>query len=689
MTDISAPEQITPAQIDELFHQNRAGDAYLSLALNAWEQGQWQQTIEQILQAQQHGVDKAEVWHLLGCAYGQSGDEQASLNSFQAALQRSPGHINSLLLSAQIYHKHGHIVLAWQSIQKILHQDQTFIPALLLGARCLLTMNEPANAEELLKVLLYFQPDNAEALNLSGNAASAQGQYTQAKLFYERAIQIDANMASAWENCGHENYRAKNFSKAAFDYARAADLEPDRTEIQLLALHASDQMADWAKRDVQLSRLLTALQSDETVQTSFAFITKLDDPILQLKITRNCAQRMLPVAPEPVTLRRIPTRGERLTIGYLSADIYLHATAILIAELLTLHNRKQFVVHLYHYGADDGSALRQRILQSADKALDVSHLNAHETAEQIKRDGVDILIDLKGWTTDHRLDVLGQRPAPLQMHYLGYPGTLGSEAVDYLVSDRFITPPTSDVNFYEALLVLPDCYQVNDRQREQAAIPTRSEYNLPENAFVFADFNQPYKITPQVFDAWLRILRACPDSILWLLDHNTDATNHLRAYAIRHGIAESRLIFSEKQPIPQHVARLALADLVLDTFPVNGHTTTSDTLWAGVPELTIAGHSFISRVAGSLLCNAGLPELVCNTLEAYEQLAISLYRDRKLLSTLRARLEPRENLVLFDTPRWVSGFELGLQAAWARHAIGLLPARIDVSGNHSQEKIRE
>ncbi len=682
MINRNTPEQAGIAQAEALFKQNRAGDAYLSLALDAWSQGRWQQTIEHIHQAQQHGVDGAEIWHLLGCAYGQSGDEQAALNSFQAALQRAPEHIDSLLLVAQIHHKHGNIVSAWQSIQKILGQDQTHIQALLLGARCLLTMGNPADAEALLKVLLYFQPDNAEALNLSGNAASAQGCYAQAKSFYEKAIQIDAGMAPAWENLGHEHYRAKHFVEAASAYARAADLELGRTEIQLMALHASDQIADWSNRDVQLSRLLTALQSDENVQTSFAFITKLDDPALQLKITRNCARKMLPIAPNPAVLRRVPARGERLTLGYLSADIYSHATAVLIAELLALHDRERFAVYLYHYGMNDDSTLRRRILESADQALDVNLLNAGEIAGQIARDGVDILIDLKGWTADHRLDVLGRRPAPLQMHYLGYPGTLGSEAVDYLIGDRFITPPASDANFHEALLVLPDCYQVNDRQREQAAIPARCEYNLPEDKFVFADFNQPYKITPQLFDAWLRILHACPDSVLWLLDHNRDATSRLRAYAIQRGIPGSRLIFSVKEPIPQHVARLTLADLVLDTFPVNGHTTTSDTLWAGVPELTIAGRSFISRVAGSLLYNAGLPELVCDTLDAYEQRAISLYRERALLSALRARLKIRENLVLFDTPRWVNGFERGLRAAWARHAAGLPPSRIDVGSDH-------
>ncbi len=687
MTNASAPGQTSPAQIDALFKQNRAGDAYLSLALNAWSRGQWQQTIERILQAQQEGVDTADVWHLLGCAYGQAGDENLALNSFLAALQREPERINSLLLAAQIYHKHDNIVLAWQFIQKILQQEQTNIPALLLGARCLLTMGRPSDAEELLKVLLVLQPNNAEALNLSGNAASDQKQYKQARLFFERATQTDANLAVAWRNCGNEYYRDEDFSKAAHYYAQAAELEPDCTETQLLALHSADKIADWSKRDVQLPRLLNALQSDETVQTTFAFITKLDDPIRQLQITCICAQKMLPVMPKSSTLRRVPTQGMRLTIGYLSADIYAHATAVLIAELLALHERKQFIVYLYHYGADDGSTLRQRVLQSADKAMDVSHLNTSETAEQIERDGVDILIDLKGWTTDHRLDVLARRPAPLQMHYLGYPGTLGSEAVDYLISDGFITPPASDANFHEALLVLPGCYQVNDRQREQAAIPARSEYNLPEDAFVFADFNQPYKITPLVFDAWLRILQACPGSVLWLLDHNPNATLNLRTYATQHGVDESRLIFSVKQPIPQHVARLALADLVLDTFPVNGHTTTSDTLWAGVPELTIAGHSFISRVAGSLLCNAKLPELVCDTLDAYEQLAIKLYRDRKLLSTFRERLAARTDLALFDTPRWVRGFERGLRAAWTRHAAGLLPARIDVSDNHNQEKM--
>lgn len=329
--------------------------------------------------------------------------------------------------------------------------------------------------------------------------------------------------------------------------------------------------------------------------------------------------------------------------------------------------------------------LRQRVLRSSDHTVDVTGMNDRQVAERIAADRIDILVDLKGWTTGERLGVLKYRPAPLQMHYLGYPGTIGSDAVDYLVSDRFITPEGSEGHYYEALMILPGSYQVNDRQRECAPAPTRSEAGLPDSAFVFADFNQPYKITEETFGVWMRTLIACPGAVLWLLDHNFEATQRLKEHAVRYGVSPTRLVFSPKVPVHEHVARIALADLVLDTFPVTGHTTTSDALWAGVPVLAIAGKSFVSRVSGSLLHAAGLPGLVCHSLDEYEECAIALHQDAALLASIRTRLRPRAALPLFDTPRWVRGFERGLCEAWRRHSEGLPPSRIDINDNECQE----
>lgn len=685
MPSAPAPDLIPASRIDELFRASRAGEAHLALAANAWASGNWTEVVERVRAAQEAGIDSPEAWHMLGSAWGSLGEEAKALECFLAAVRRDPQRKESLLMAARLYYRRGEPETAWRAVQAILQQDQTNGQALLLGARCLIDMQAAPTAAILLKMLRHLQPDSAEIQNLSGNAALAQGAHEEAEAFYATATRLDPQIFAVWRNLGHVYFQQKKFGAAAESYTRAAELEPHNADAWLLALHAGDQVANWSDRDEKMASLMRALDAGAVIQTPFALISKLDDPVRQLAATREYALRALAAAARPLSMQQTKEKGNRLRIGYLSGDIYSHATSVLIAEMLSLHDRGAFEVFLYHYGEDDGSALRQRVLRSADQAVDMTGMTDRQAAERIAADGIDILIDLKGWTTGQRLGVLKYRPAPLQMHYLGYPGTIGTDAIDYLVGDRFIAPQGSEAHYHEALLILPGCYQVNDRMRERAATPTRREAGLPEDAFVFADFNQPYKITEAMFAVWMRILAACPGSVLWLLDHNPEATQRLREHAAGHGIDPLRLAFSPKAPVPQHVARIVLADLVLDTFPVNGHTTTSDALWAGVPELAVVGRSFISRVAGSLLHAAGLPELACRSLDEYEASAIALYRDADLLRSFRARLERRESLPLFDTPAWVNAFERGLRQAWERHSNGLPPSRIDINDNERQE----
>jgi predicted O-linked N-acetylglucosamine transferase (SPINDLY family) len=338
-----------------------------------------------------------------------------------------------------------------------------------------------------------------------------------------------------------------------------------------------------------------------------------------------------------------------------------------------LHDRQQFHVAAYSYGPDDGGAMRARLLQAFDEFHDVRALSDRQIAEKIAADGIDILIDLKGYTRDARAGILALRPAPLQVNYLGYPATLGAHA-DYLVADAFLIPPEHRSDYSEAIAYLPRCYQPNDGVRMRAPAPARAQAGLPDNAWVLAAFHQTYKLNPALWAVWCEILRQTDDAVLWLLATSDAARANLIAAAVRDGIDPARLIFAPKQKHAEHLARLACADLLLDAFPVNGHTSVSDALWAGVPVLTCAGATFISRVAGSLLHTAGLGELVAVDLAQYRELALALAADRPRLLRMRAQVaQAIATGYLYDSAAYTRDWEALLMAMWQRATQGLAP----------------
>jgi predicted O-linked N-acetylglucosamine transferase (SPINDLY family) len=317
---------------------------------------------------------------------------------------------------------------------------------------------------------------------------------------------------------------------------------------------------------------------------------------------------------------------------------------------------------------------------SFDAIRDIRGLADQQAAELIRSDEIDVLVDLKGFTRDGRLAILAYRPAPIQVHHVGFPGTLGASFVDYLVADRVIAPPEHSEYFSEKIAYLPDCYQPTDETRPVGMQPSRTDCGLPEQGVVFASFNQSYKITPDAFDLWCRLLQEVPDSVLWLLHCSKPATAALRKEAERRGVASERLIFAAARPQTEHLGRLQNADIILDTFPVNAHTTASDALWAGVPLVTVPGDSFVSRVASSIVTAAGLPDLVAKDKEDYVRIARELALDPGALAAVKARVQEGRNSALFDSARYTKNLEALYRVMWKRHAAGLAPAAIDVNG---------
>jgi predicted O-linked N-acetylglucosamine transferase (SPINDLY family) len=404
-----------------------------------------------------------------------------------------------------------------------------------------------------------------------------------------------------------------------------------------------------------------------------------DDPLFQLANAHHYNKHDVVKPAQP---RAWPagerSRHRRLRIGYVSSDLREHAVGFLTAEVFELHDRQEIECFVYYSGIRTNDAMQARIKAGTEHWTDITDLSDEAAAQKIMSDGIDILVDLNGYSKDARLSLFAMRPAPIIVNWLGYPGTMGSGYHNYIIADPTIIPAEHEVYYTEKVLRLP-CYQPTDRKRVVAEAPSRRDMGLPEEAVVFCCFNGMQKLTRATFEQWMTILREVEGSVLWLLTSSQETNERLRQAAEQQGVARDRLIFADKRANAQHLARYPLADLFLDTFPYGAHTTASDAMWMGVPVVTRAGHGFASRVCASLVSSAGLPELVCATTEDYVAQAIELGRDRERLHDLRHRLrDARNHSVLFDTPTLVRRLEALYQQMWDELAAGRLP-RPDLS----------
>ena len=515
-------------------------------------------------------------------------------------------------------------------------------------------------------------------LNL-GSVLQAGGRLDGAAACYRNALALRPDLAEAHANLGVALKEAGRIADSLPGFGRALRLGlTDSGGVLAQLVQQQRHLCRWDGLAERSARLVAAVRDGATEQVHpWIFLGEGAGPALE----RACAERYSAWRTRTVPAARFRhDRGarDRLRVGYLSADFHEHATAALIAELIERHDRRRVEVVGYSYGPDDGGAMRRRLARAFDRFVDLSALPHAESAARIHGDGVDLLVDLKGHTQGARIEIPAQRPAPVQAQWLGYPGTAGAACFDYVIGDPVVTPFARHADFSERIVQLPACYQPNDRSRTIAAPPSRAACGLPECGFVFCCFNAPYKITPALFDRWCRLLRAVPESVLWLLDGAPEVAGNLRREAVRRGVAASRLVFAPRLPPAGHLARYRLADLFLDTTPVGAHTTASDALWAGLPVLTLPGDGFASRVGTSLLRAVGLPELAVTGLDAgldaYEAAALRLARQPGELASLKARLAAAlPQAPLFDTDRLARALERAYAAMWAIHAAGETP----------------
>jgi predicted O-linked N-acetylglucosamine transferase (SPINDLY family) len=439
------------------------------------------------------------------------------------------------------------------------------------------------------------------------------------------------------------------------------------------------RVCDWSDFDSQMDEVACGIRQGKNAAPSFVVVTMFDSPELQLRAAQIWVREACPTESALPAIVTRP-RGSKIRIGYFSADFYGHATVLLAGGLFEGHDRERFEIVAFNFGLVARDNITEELTRAFDQFIDV-HARTDEEIARLARDlGIDIAVDLKGFTLHQRAGIFAHRAAPIQVAYLGYPGTMGAPFIDYIIADEVVIPPQSRAHFTEKVVYLPGSYQVNGRNRPTGRSEiSRADVGLPADAFVFCSFNNVYKITPAVFACWMRILQRVAGSVLWLLNENDTASHNLREAARRAGIDPQRLIFTGRAPLPEHLGRHWLADLLIDTFPCNGHTTASDSLWAGLPVLTYAGESFCARVAASLLNAADLPELVTNSLSEYEEMAVSLAGDRARLAALTERLNAhRMTLSLFDTERFARNLEQAYLQMYERYQADLAPDHIRI-----------
>jgi predicted O-linked N-acetylglucosamine transferase (SPINDLY family) len=468
------------------------------------------------------------------------------------------------------------------------------------------------------------------------------------------------------------------YDEAIEEFTRVLALDPERRYARVMLLLSQLHSCDWRELEETSAVLRADVENGKPGVEPFAFLLLSDSAQAQ----RQCAEAWVAANfPSPSPLWRGERyRHNRIRVAYLSADFHEHATAYLMAELFEQHDRERFAVYAISSGPDDGSAMRSRLQRAFEHFIDVRHVGDEQVARRPRELEIDIAIDLKGYTHEGHPEVFAYRPAPVQVNYLGYPGTLGSPHHDYIVADDVVLPPADRRYFTEQVVYVPDCYQVNDRRRAIAdRTPARGDLGLPAEGFVFCSFNNNYKITPAMFDVWMRLLQAVDGSVLWLLAANATAPRNLRREAVARGVAPERLVFAPRVDLPAHLARQRVADLFLDTLPCNAHTTASDALWAGLPVLTCAGTTFAGRVAASLLEAAGIPDLVTTSPAEYEALALRLAQDPDALGALRTKLaRNRDACPLFDSDRARRHLEDAYTTMWEHAQRGEAPAGFTV-----------
>jgi predicted O-linked N-acetylglucosamine transferase (SPINDLY family) len=515
---------------------------------------------------------------------------------------------------------------------------------------------------------IVLNPKLAQAYTNLGFALNDVNRHEEALDNFEKAIAIDSSQAGAWAGRGNIYSEDRRFEDAFAAYDMAYKIKPDLKYAEGDRLFAKMKICDWSDLDRDFQHVVSAVKGGAHAIQPFPFLGVPSSPGDQLECAKLFASDSYPPSSAPLWRDEIYAH-DRIRIAYVTSDLHDHATAHLMAGLFERHDKSRFEITAVSFGPDQDSRIRHRIRKSFDRFIDARLMSDDEIANLIREMEIDIAVDLKGFTQNSRTSIFSKRPAPIQVNYLGYPGTMGPDYIDYIIGDRFVIPEDHQKFYSEKVVYLPESYQANDTERKIANTSLgRIDSNLPPSGFVFCSFNNSYKILPEMFDIWMRLLHEIEGGVLWLLESGPAVAINLRREAEKRGVAGDRLVFAPRAELSDHLARHRLADLFLDTLPINAHTTASDSLWAGLPVLTCLGSTFAGRVAGSLLNAVGINGLITQSLADYEALALRLARNPEELALLKADLAQRRlSQPLFNAQRFARHIECAYTTMWERY----------------------
>jgi protein O-GlcNAc transferase len=688
-------------------------DAHVNLGNALAGLKQFDQAVASFGQALKLNANLPQAHYNLGNALKATGRIEAAIAAYRQAVRLAPTYVEAHYNLGNALKEHQGLDEAVACYDRVLALKPAHAEAWLNRGDALRRMRRTEEALASYRQVLAIDPGSHSALNNLGNVLAELKRFEPAIAASRQALSLVPHSAETLVNlaaclrgaarpeeaaasCRAALAAAPDAADAHYTlglieqdlgrsdealacFTRALELAPAHRDALSQALAVADANCAWDAVAVLERRLDAHLADGDLAIGPFYFLNRNYGAREQL----ICAQsyRKNKIFPSESIVTNIKNdHHDKIRVAYLSADFHSHATSYLINELFELHDKSKFDIIAISFGPDSEDEFRKKLVGSVTRFIDVQHQGDFDVARLLKELEIDIAVDLKGYTRDSRPGILAFRPAPIQVNYLGFPGTMGADYMDYIIADRVIIPPAERAFYTENIVYLPDSYQPNDsRRRIGEHTPIRAEVGLPETGFVFCSFNNSYKIVPAVFDSWMRLLHRVAGSVLWLLESNAAVVRNLQHSAENRGIAPDRLIFAPRIGLEDHLARHRLADLMLDSLPINAHTTASDALWAGLPVVTCAGSTFAGRVAGSLLMAIGLPELITQSLEEYEALALALALDSGRLAALKSKLAQNRRIsALFDTDRYRRHLESAYETMHARYQKGEPPAEFAV-----------
>jgi protein O-GlcNAc transferase len=626
-------------------------------------------------------VGLPEAWLGRGNALNELNRHEDALAAFDRALVSNPDFAGAWVGRGNAFNALNRYDDALTAYDKALALVPNLPEASLGRGNLLIALNRPNEAAIAFDRALALVPDFPEAWLGRGNVYFALKRYDDALVAYEKASTLDPNFTEAQHGRGNVFSMLKRHREAADAYAAVLKTAPYHPFTKGMLLHQKMLCCEWSGVDDLIQEIEQEIRDGKPSAEPFAWQGATRSPQSLQLCAKIFSRERFPAGRSTFQPRSVKHR-QKIRVGYLSGEFREQATSHLIVGLLEEHDSSRFEIYGFDNGWNDHSEIRSRINAALHKIIDIRQLSDASALAAIREHEIDILVNLNGYFGEHRTQLFAQRGAPIQVNYLGFPGTLGASYIDYIIADRHVIPENQKTLYEEKVVYFPECYQANDRKKRIAArIPTRAECGLPERGIVFCCFNNSYKILPEVFDRWMRILSQVDCSVLWLFGDNRETIANLKKAAAARDVRPERLVFANSMPLADHLARHQLADLFLDTLPYNAHTTGSDALWTGVPVLTCRGDTFASRVGASLLHAVRLPELVATSLDAYEETAVGLARDTEKLGSIKRKLaKHRLTTPLFDTELFTKHMEQAYIAMYDRYSAELGPDHIDIPG---------